>query len=1051
MYNSTVLRLILSFAITVFVATMSTSQISPVDAWGCHTETGKPEVGVEFAWDEMIELSPAHYWAANVDIPGPLVALTFDLGGCYDVDEICIAFLKSHEREVEFAIAAADNEEGPYTNHFGPDWSGTSDEDVYECFDVNAIGQYFSIIGYGNSAGSGWVSILEVDIYGSPAACDGTSEDGDAIGVDDCDDGDCANGEESWSPEECDCIDNDPVGIIEGCVNPLSCNYDSAANCNDGSCMPVPTCNTDPCLGDIEVIDPADPCQCIVTESQVSGCMDINSCNYDPTANCDDGSCMPVPTCNTDPCLGDIEVIDPADPCQCIVTESQLNGCMDIAACNFDAGANCDDGSCIYVTDTCNTDPCLGDVEIPDPANTCNCIVDQPQMLGCMDITACNYDAGANCDDGSCFYTNTSCNTDICIGDIEVPDPADACNCIVDEVQVLGCMDINSCNYNPDANCDDGTCMPVPTCNTNICQGDIEIPDPAEPCNCIIDELQVLGCMDINSCNYNPDANCDDGSCQLVPDCNTDICAGDIEVQDPSNPCGCIPDVVQVLGCMDANSCNYNASANCDNGSCLSMPSCNTNICAGNTEVVDPSDPCNCVLDEVQVLGCMDINSCNYNASANCDDGSCLPMPSCNTDICAGDTEVVDPSDLCSCVLDEVQVLGCMDINSCNYDATANCDDGSCLPMPSCNTDICAGDTEVVDPSDPCSCVLDELQVLGCMDINSCNYDAMANCDDGSCLPMPSCNTDICAGDVEEVDPTNPCGCVTVEVQVLGCMDINSCNYDATANCDDGSCMPMPSCNTDICTGDVEEVDPTNPCGCVTVEVQVIGCMDVDACNYDVAANCDSGTCEYLPTFNTDICDGDVEMIDPADPCNLIVIEPQVFGCTNAESCNYDPLANCDNGSCIDSPICNTDICLGDIEVINPSDVCMCIVETIQVLGCTDPQADNYDPAANCDDGSCVTSGDVFLPNIISTYATFPNDVFMAPANPLVTDISCSVYDRWGNKVMDSYHPDLSTDQILWDAQCLGAKCEQGVYIYVVEYNRQGELIQRIGDITIVR
>jgi len=48
-------------------------------------------------------------------------------------------------------------------------------------------------------------------------------------------------------------------------------------------------------------------------------------------------------------------------------------GCTDAAACNFDATANQDDGSC----------------ELPD---------------GCTDNTACNFDATALCDDGSCNY-----------------------------------------------------------------------------------------------------------------------------------------------------------------------------------------------------------------------------------------------------------------------------------------------------------------------------------------------------------------------------------------------------------------------------------------------------------------------------------------------------------------------------------------------------------------------------------------------------------------------------------------------------------------------
>lgn len=50
-----------------------------------------------------------------------------------------------------------------------------------------------------------------------------------------------------------------------------------------------------------------------------------------------------------------------------------------------------------------------------------------------------------------------------------------------------------------------------------------------------------------------------------------------------------------------------------------------------------------------------------------------------------------------------------------------------------------------------------------------------------------------------------------------------------------------------------------------------------------------------------------------------------VYGCTDPEANNYDPNADLDDGSC-----------------------------TYDILGCTDPEANNFDPTANVDDGSCT-------------------------------------------------------------------------------------------------
>jgi len=332
--------------------------------------------------------------------------------------------------------------------------------------------------------------------------------------------------------------------------------------------------------------------------------------------------------------------------------------------------------------------------------------LDRKVILGCTDPCADNYDPEANEDDGSCEAYDTTCNTDCALGDLEVWNPTD-CNCTVEVVTVLGCTDTEACNYNPSANCEDDSCV-------------------FEPCN--------PGCTDPCADNYDPGANEDDGSCETYDmTCNTDCTLGHLEVWNPTD-CNCKVVAVTVSGCTDAEACNYNTDANCEDESCV-------------------FEPCN--------LGCTDPCANNYDLAANEDDGSCETYDmTCNTDCTLGDLEVWNSTD-CNCTVEGVTVSGCLDTDACNYNPSANCNDGSCI-FGSCN--------------------------FGCTDPCADNYDPEANEDDDSCETYDmTCNTDCKFGNLEIWDD-ELCECVIMEQTISGCTDQNACNFDPSANCENGSC-----------------------------------------------------------------------------------------------------------------------------------------------------------------------------------------------------------------------------------------------------------------------
>jgi len=319
---------------------------------------------------------------------------------------------------------------------------------------------------------------------------------------------------------------------------------------------------------------------------------------------------------------------------------------------------------------------------------------------------------------------------------------------------------------------------------------------------CVCD---ITGCLDETACNYNPMACIDDGSCQSTscsPGC-TDVCnedcnVGDVQTWD-TNTCSCITitNTERITGCTDTNACNYTPNANCDDGSCLLTPVCNTDICLGNIEVIDPDNSCNCILSVTSIRGCTDSSACNFNTSATCEDDSCE----------YGNMSCSYPCN---------PILGCTDATACNYNNMACIDDDTCI-------------TTGCEP--------------GCTDACAPNYNPEADENDGSCEPYDTtCNNDCILGDIQDWDATT-CNCITISESIKGCTDESATNYNPSANCNDDSCTFS---------------EPT-------------GCTDPCADNYDSSATIDDDSCEeYDTTCNINCTIGAFEVWD-TENCQCVV------------------------------------------------------------------------------------------------------------------------------------------------------------------------------------
>ena len=210
----------------------------------------------------------------------------------------------------------------------------------------------------------------------------------------------------------------------------------------------------------------------------------------------------------------------------------------------------------------------------------------------------------------------------------------------------------------------------------------------------------------------------------------------------------------------------------------------------------------------------------------------------------------------------------------------------------------------------------------------------------------------------EETDITwfQPISCFqqAEAICVYGCTDPTANNYLEAADIDDGSCEYPITELTYVGAECFVDCDLSGPFYYVNTTWTNTGNIEItDFCaEWDVTG----GDGDVIECFNGSLMPGDTTglLFGPytseqgllawayLQVLNGVTFDPPIenyetlycwanaetsciYGCIDATANNYDPTADLDDGSC-----------------------------TYDVFGCTDPEANNYSPVANVDDGSCT-------------------------------------------------------------------------------------------------
>ena len=755
----------------------------------------------------------------------------------------------------------------------------------------------------------------------------------------------------------------------------------------------------------------------ISTPTVVSGCTDASAINYNSEANTDDGSCTyPEPegyavtiSVNTASIsvgpngiyagggvLGDamavqlfdedgdgiwtgVTYINPGTTGNYILLNSPVNG-GDWGAKENLAGLSCADPANWNdrILPAINSDTtllhCFG---------TCETDGQCPAVEGCTDASASNYDPAASVDDGSCEFLaegeSPYCYTQAYhfMNEAEVPSSIfisvgnNGPNSIIIQVEsadgdpiddliinsatggyALGTMSSsagvfsNTMTWDSDVNTVDINILWSKASfggNWQWSQSNVTI-NVNDTCD-ISTPTIILGCTDPIASNYNSEATSEDGSCEYTsgpsPYCNTQTYHFMNEAEVPSS-------IFISVGNNGANSIFVEVvSADADPIDDLIINSATGGYALGTLTSVDGVFSNTMTWDS-------DVNTVDINVLwSKASFGGNWQWSQNNITINVNNT--------CESTI-APPTMGCTDPSAENFNSEATVDDGSCT-YPSVSTTFnvdmnCAG------------IAFTTVHLTG--PIWGWTTDIVMTDDNGD--GIYSVTIDGLSGDVEYkymVDYwANQENLVDDMQNGATCAPVT--DYAGFAN-------RLVAAGSDI-------NDTYGTCGdCPSGDVS--GCTDASAINFNSEATVDDGSCEYASaalTITTTVCDaassvrltgpwwnwdpnGGPEAVDNGDGTWTFTLDPAPTAYMEylliVDGVQEDLTAAntaTDDWSC--TPVTDYWSYANRLWVVGSGDVTntygTCGECAVDVLGCTDPAADNFDPVANTDDGSCTFCSD---------------------------------------------------------------------------------------------
>ena len=554
---------------------------------------------------------------------------------------------------------------------------------------------------------------------------------------------------------------------------------------------------------------------------------------------------------------------------------SLIFGCTDSDACNFNPSATSEDGSCLSLDCALN---CGGSAYL-DP--DCGCVpseADAGSCYGCMDNSACNYDATSTLQDNSCLYPD--CNGD-CGGTAFESD----CN---------ECIGGNT-NFHSGA-CIDGcltaTIATDPTgCSPGLLYGQSFTAETTG----FLEQVQLKTCCAMDA--------------QLVLRRFTaiDACSGASEADwNQGEILGTSP-LIQAT-CPSLNSCLTSSGLNgyqwvsfsFDNVAIeagsqytleliegVALASCTADYAGGHAFTAENASVNNDLTMAIFTcasslsFGCTDNSACNYDANAGQDDGSCLTAD-CSGD-CGGDA-ILDGDCGCiggntgirteQCVAGQVQSIMANDSDVCTdllFGQTFSIPVNGFLSSASFQVDLTQNQTIELQrvggeldgqieasasrtgTPDACpttangwaSFSFPQSPIQGGSQYQFVFTNGSAH---ASCTPAYTGGSGLSINGQASSDDLSFRFVYRVANSgelAWGCLDSNACNYDPNATVDGGNCAEE-DCNGD-CAGTAEFIAG---CGCtggntgVTAE-SCYGCTNSDACNYSAEASFEDGSCLF--------------------------------------------------------------------------------------------------------------------------------------------------------------------------------------------------------------